>query len=728
MDVLEKDLRNPDFLESVDLTDRQFDEQWATFQRTINMWIKRATPELESLVGINSITKLSARLRYLFYAQVYGGRFTKAELNNQKEVADLCYPSEWYPATRGLARTVHLHVGPTNSGKTYHALKRLEEADKGIYMGPLRLLAHEVYTRMVAKGRACALVTGDEQRIPEEDINMWSCTVEMAPVNQPLDVAVIDEIQMINHDERGWAWTQAYLGIMAKEIHLCGEARTVPLIRELAALVGDQVHVHEYERLTKLEVAPKSLRGRLSLLEKGDCLVVFSVLGIHSFRSEIEKKTGRKCAIIYGSLPPETRAQQARLFNDPDNDYDFLVASDAIGMGLNLSIKRVILESTVKHNGNRLAPLQISDIKQIAGRAGRYKTAQQAIDQAKDTQVIDGAIGLDDEGVQPSRPPKSNIVGYATTFDEMDYGPLKAAMRQEAPLIKTAGVFPPSNIIERFASYFPPGTPFSYIMLRLHEISEIHPRFHLCSLKDQLAIADCIHPVRNLSVSDRITLCAVPMGLKEQAERDYLRALAEAIAGDRSGNLLDLPSLPLQVLDEPPLPGREYLYRLESLHKMLVAYLWLSFRFPQALTTRALAEHTKRLVEQAIEDTLSKFSYTPQGRAALKKKRLVAMNERSEDRERASKEKKERGLNYRRIAGLPSAVQDMMHDTRPVEEPVSAPVDDIDEYPTPELEILGEEAVERLGKAERGHGDRTRELVQEANELLTRNAEVRQGA
>jgi ATP-dependent RNA helicase SUPV3L1/SUV3 len=254
-----------------------------------------------------------------------------------KEVADLRYPSEWYPATREIPRTIHMHVGPTNSGKTYHALKRLEEVESGIYLGPLRLLAHEVYTRLNAKGKACALITGEEQRMPEGDrATMFSCTVEMAPLNTKFDVAVIDEIQMINHRDRGWAWTQAFLGLQAKEIHLCGEARTVPLMRELCALVGDKVHVHEYERLTPLGVLPRSLQGKLSRLEKGDCIVAFTVLGIHALRREIEKRTGKKCAIVYGSLPPETRAQQARLFNDPDNDYDFLVASDAIGMGLNL--------------------------------------------------------------------------------------------------------------------------------------------------------------------------------------------------------------------------------------------------------------------------------------------------------------------------------------------------------------------------------------------------------
>lgn len=336
---VEKDLATPEYLESLHISKDDFDLQWRAFKKSIDVQINRRIPELQALVGEARRGKdtLQTWLRYRFYEQIFGGNSTVAELENQKEVADLRYPAEWYPATREIPRTVHMHVGPTNSGKTYHALKRLEEVKSGIYLGPLRLLAHEVYTRLDAKGKACALVTGEEQRMPQGGrAYMYSCTVEMAPLNTQFDVAVIDEIQMISHPERGWAWTQAFLGLQAREIHLCGEARTVPLMRELCALVGDKIHVHEYNRLTPLKVEPKSLGGKLNNLQKGDCIVAFTVLGIHALRREIERKTGKKCAIVYGSLPPETRAQQARLFNDPDNEYDYLVASDAIGMGLNL--------------------------------------------------------------------------------------------------------------------------------------------------------------------------------------------------------------------------------------------------------------------------------------------------------------------------------------------------------------------------------------------------------
>ena len=297
---------------------------------------------LETLKNAFLITGENAvdtQLRYSYHGLLASRNLSKINIDDQQKLADLRYPVEWYPATRAVQRTIHLHVGPTNSGKTYHALKRLEQANSGVYGGPLRLLAHEVYARLNARGKICDLVTGDERILKSgvaQGSCIKSCTVEMIPLNTYFDVAVVDEIQMIGHEQRGWAWTQALLGLKAREVHLCGEERTVPLIRELVASMGDKLEIHTYKRLSPLKTMSASLHGSLSELRKGDCVVVFSRVGIHAMKRDIERATQRRVAIVYGSLPPETRAQQARLFNDPENDYDVLVASDAIGMGLNL--------------------------------------------------------------------------------------------------------------------------------------------------------------------------------------------------------------------------------------------------------------------------------------------------------------------------------------------------------------------------------------------------------
>lgn len=294
--------------------------------------------------------------------------------------ADLSDIAWQYSLTRrSRPRKFIMHVGPTNSGKTHNALRALAAAKRGIYAGPLRLLAYEIYDRLnkgqivplgvepdpedepdsqsnidlgeaavigksvvVTKSgnpkyaRQCNMVTGEEQKIVDENAPLLSCTVEMTPHLNTWDVAVIDEIQLIADQSRGGAWTAAVLGINAAEIHLCGEESAIPVIEAIVRDLGDTLEINRYERLTPLVVAEKSLQGDLKRIQKGDCAVAFSRTGIFGMKSLIEEKTKMRCALAYGRLPPEIRSEQAALFNDPNSGYDVLVGSDAIGMGLNL--------------------------------------------------------------------------------------------------------------------------------------------------------------------------------------------------------------------------------------------------------------------------------------------------------------------------------------------------------------------------------------------------------
>ncbi|QDS73134.1 hypothetical protein FKW77_001604 [Venturia effusa] len=597
---------------------------------------------------------LRARLQYVFYSRVLGSKFTRTDIDNQRALADLRYPLEWHPQARAKQRTVHVHIGPTNSGKTYHALKRLEQVQRGVYAGPLRLLAHEVYTRMNAAGKDCALVTGEEIRLPDgwndptsDATKMISCTVEMMPLKSDIEVAVIDEIQMLANDDRGWAWTMAFIGVRAAEVHVCGEERALPLIQRLAAGMGDKVIVHRYERLTSLVPERKSLRGNLSKLRKGDCLVTFSVMGIHALRAQIEKLTERRVAIIYGSLPPETRAAQARLFNDPDNDYDYLVASDAIGMGLNLNIQRVIFETIQKHNGVKIITISNPEIRQIAGRAGRYKVAPQ-------TTTVDPSMGTErraddakpDRGneeqsgdIYPappdsfdSRPPfDKHTKGFVTTLEQEDFDTVVTALETPAEPIASAGILPPDDVIARFCNYFPPGTPLSYMLMRLHEICQWSKGFHLCRLKDQTAIADAIHDVPNLDIQERLILISAPVSVRDPRQAKLIKIMATCIAEQRGGALLDLPGLDLDLLDREIEGKRTELSDLETLHKGLIMYMWLSFRFPGVFTTRPLANHAKELVETAIEKCLTLLNYQDRAKARRKLRKQAVLTDLAED-------------------------------------------------------------------------------------------------
>ena len=152
--------------------------------------------------------------------------------------------------------------------------------------------------------------------------------------------------------------------------------------------------------------------------------------------------------------------------------------------------------------------MPISDIKQIAGRAGRYRTADHDT-LAKSTSELASHESLQQLG--------STNLGLVTCLEDIDLQILQRAMRSNAPSLQTAGLTPPEPLVLRFASYFPPRTPFSYILLRLHEISRLHPRFHLCDMTDSAEIADAIQQVEDLTLAERLNFCAAPVPTREES-------------------------------------------------------------------------------------------------------------------------------------------------------------------------------------------------------------------
>uniref|UniRef100_A0A4W2G8S8 RNA helicase n=1 Tax=Bos indicus x Bos taurus TaxID=30522 RepID=A0A4W2G8S8_BOBOX len=266
-----------------------------------------------------------------------------------RKISDLRIPPNWYPEARAIHRKIIFHSGPTNSGKTYHAIQKYLSAKSGVYCGPLKLLAHEIFEKSNAAGVPCDLVTGEERVSVDPDGKQAAhvaCTVEMCSVTTPYEVAVIDEIQMIKDPARGWAWTRALLGLCAEEIHLCGESAAIDMVTELMYTTGEDVEVRTYKRLTPISVLDHALES-LDNLRPGDCIVCFSKNDIYSVSRQIEIR-GLESAVIYGSLPPGTKLAQAKKFNDPDDPCKILVATDAIGMGLNLQLVFIQLLNRLK--------------------------------------------------------------------------------------------------------------------------------------------------------------------------------------------------------------------------------------------------------------------------------------------------------------------------------------------------------------------------------------------
>ncbi|KAI9910882.1 hypothetical protein PsorP6_010482 [Peronosclerospora sorghi] len=516
---------------------------------------------------------------FLDYAKTHQylrSRDVDARMVSLQQLTDLRLPHQLYPFAAAMQRKIIYHVGPTNSGKTYQALARLKQAgdDGGIYCGPLRLLALEIFDRLNADGVYTSLVTGQEKKVVPYATHV-ACTVEMANIARPWDVAVIDEIQLIGDPQRGWAWTRAFFGLQAKELHICGSSDAVHLIEKFAATTGDTFELRSYERRSPLRVSTRPLRS-LRHVEPGDCVVAFSRRAIFELKRSIEMATGAKCCIIYGQLPPETRSQQARLFNARDNDYNILVASDAIGMGLNLNIKRVVFATVEKYSGQRGGMVTISPslVKQIAGRAGRSNSAFAS--------------------------------GEATCLTHADLNYVRTAYEEACVPLPSAGLFPSSEQMEDFASQFPGVSDLADLVDKYVMLARLDGDYFMCNAEDMKDAATLLRET-HLALSDRFTFCMSPVNLRSALARrvflDYARAHA---VGERVKLDIYLPKYPPRTPDA--------LGDVEVKAKIIDLYLWLSYRFEATFVERELALELKTRVLELVEQGLINTTYHRQER------------------------------------------------------------------------------------------------------------------
>jgi ATP-dependent RNA helicase SUPV3L1/SUV3 len=263
----------------------------------------------------------------------------------------------------GLAPRVRAVLGPTNTGKTHLAIERLLGHASGIIGFPLRLLARENYDRMVAhKGaRHVALITGEEKILPP-DARWFSCTVEAMPLDRHAEFLAVDEIQLCADPDRGHVFTDRLLharGLV--ETMFLGAETIRPLLRRLIP----QAEVETRPRFSQLAyVGPQ----KLTKLPPRSAVVAFSAAEVYAIAELIRRRRGG-CAVVMGRLSPRTRNAQVALYQN--KEVDFLVATDAIGMGLNMDVDHVAFARLQKFDGSRPRPLTAAELAQIAGRAGR---------------------------------------------------------------------------------------------------------------------------------------------------------------------------------------------------------------------------------------------------------------------------------------------------------------------------------------------------------------------
>jgi ATP-dependent RNA helicase SUPV3L1/SUV3 len=295
-------------------------------------------------------------------------------------------------------------LGPTNTGKTHRAVERMLAHPSGMIGLPLRLLAREVYDRLTTRvGEArVALVTGEEKRIPRR-ADYWVCTVEAMPVEREVDFLAVDEIQLAAHDRRGHVFTERLLHARGREeTWLMGADTMRPLVREI---VPTAVHAH-CARLSRLSWAGAE---KLARLPPRSAVVAFSMPEVYVIAERLRALRGG-AAVVLGALSPRTRNAQVALFQAGEVDY--LVATDAIGMGLNLDVGHVAFASLRKFDGRVDRDLEPDEIAQIAGRAGRY--------------LRDGTFGT----LAPSRLPD----GVAAAVEAHRFPPLRRLYYRNADL------------------------------------------------------------------------------------------------------------------------------------------------------------------------------------------------------------------------------------------------------------------------------------------------------
>lgn len=484
-------------------------------------------------------------------------------------IIDLNAYAQSFAKARGLARHHHFYVGPTNSGKTYHALNALMEASSGMYLAPLRLLAMEVRDKLMAAGIPCNLITGEERHLVKGARHTAS-TIEMMNSKQAVEVAVIDEIQMLQDPDRGSAWTAALIGAPAKKVFVCGSNAVTAACVRLTEFLNEPHSITYCERMTPLVVEDETICGKLysklklkHQLQAGDAIIAFSRKDVLTLSARF-RNWGFRVATIYGALAPEVRRTESERFNS--GEADILVATDAIGMGLNLPIRRVIFANTHKFDG--LAPrlLNATEVRQIAGRAGRYGMYP--------TGYV--TVFEDDEQL--------HIAHMLSTDDTLDLLQLPVSLQLNHLTSVADRLF--TNRIAECLEYLIQHTQVTHPLLRLNPMNAQYA---------QALLVDAHAP--NMSMQDKFVFVCAPIAIQVAIEKDYFLMCLQSVVMHQPRFL---PAAPIWLASNHP----QHLEEAEQLSQNISLYAWLSFKFPQIFiegdAVQAMRSQVSRYIERVL--------------------------------------------------------------------------------------------------------------------------------
>ncbi|MEW6761235.1 MAG: helicase-related protein [Pseudomonadota bacterium] len=471
------------------------------------------------------------------------------------------YPESFEVASRMGRKFVAL-LGPTNSGKTHRAMEALAKAESGVYLAPLRLLALENYERLQnarphGKEIAVSLITGEERRIAEGATHVAS-TVEMLDTKTPVEVAVIDEIQMLADRDRGAAWTAAVCGAPASTVFLVGAPEARRAIEALADRLEVPLEVHVLKRMAPLAMEPSPVR-KLGNLRRGDAVIAFSRRDVLMWRDMITEK-GLSVATVYGNLSPEVRRAQAERFRE--GQADIVVGTDALAMGLNMPIARIVMTTSVKYNGYEEEEISAALAKQIAGRAGRY--------------------GVHEEGF---------VAGY----DDDTHAVMRALMKEKIPPVPATGfaVAPSLEQLHRISSVTGETSLVKLLKRFVHNIDVPDGFFYPRITEEQNERAEWLDTLP-LSVAEKFMLSLVPISTKVPVLQSAWEHWSLSLAKKKVCKLT------------PPTQELYYmnLQEVEDTCRMYSAYAWLGYREPEHFPSIELAQQLAREASERVDAML----------------------------------------------------------------------------------------------------------------------------
>ena len=469
-----------------------------------------------------------------------------------------CELKSSFPTARNMKRKLYFYVGPTNSGKTYQAMSELKEADCGIYLAPLRLLALENYEFLKENNILPSLITGEEEIFHEDSTHICS-TIEMINFNLETDVCVIDEIQMIDDIDRGWAWVNAIVGAPASKVIMTGSVNALDAVKKIASYLGEELEIVKFKRKNPLVVLDQHIS--LKDVTKGTALIAFSRNDVLKYKSKLSKFFN--VSVLYGNLSPEVRREEAKRFRD--GKTDILVATDAIAMGLNLPIKTILFTTDTKFDGISKRKLLPNEVIQIAGRAGRYGHHEVGYIGATSKSSLNHIDKMFNSPMSTIKPPFK----------------VKATMEQIEELSSHLQTKSLTKILKYFSKHMKFDGPFI-----------------ATNISNMIELSSILDKKHGLKIQDKYILAQAPINTRSPLIRDAYFAYINAIFKNKKCDYR------LFINTRKLASTQKDLLQAEDEVKKISLYLWLSYKLPEIFVDGSKAFNSRQIVNKYCEDSL----------------------------------------------------------------------------------------------------------------------------